>query len=72
MYIGLRVKYPLFSTDSLGFSRQILEKFTKINFHENPSIGTRVVLCERTDEQMDKRDEANSRFSQFCERALKV
>jgi len=30
-----------------------------------PSSGSRVVPCGRT----DRHDEANSRFSQFCERA---
>jgi hypothetical protein len=48
---------------TLEFSRQIFEKYSK--FHENPSTGSRVVPCGRTDEQ----DEANSRFPQFCERA---
>ena len=32
------------------FSRQIFEKKnTHIKFHENPSSGSRVVSCERTD-----------------------
>jgi hypothetical protein len=45
----------------LEFSRQILEKSTNIKFHENPSSGSRVVPCGRT----DRHDEANSRFSKF-------
>jgi len=32
----------------LEFSRQIFEKPTYIKFHENPSSGTRVVPCRRT------------------------
>jgi len=47
----------------LEFSRQILEKSSKTKFHDNPSSGSRVVPCGRT----DRLDEANSCFSQFCE-----
>jgi len=46
------------------FSRQILEKYSNIKFHENPSNGSRCVPWGRT----DRPDEANSRFSQFFER----
>jgi hypothetical protein len=61
----------------LEFSRQILEKCSDIKFHENPSSGSRVVPCGRTDtltggytdRLTGREDEANSRFSQFCERA---
>jgi len=49
----------------LEFSRQIFENYPNIKFRENSSSGSRVVSCGRT----DRRDEANSRFSQFCERA---
>jgi hypothetical protein len=49
----------------LELSRQIVEKYSNIKFNENPSSGSRVVPCGRTDRQ----DEANSRFSQFWERA---
>ena len=51
----------------LEFYRQIFEKSSNIKFHENPSSGRRVVPYGQT----DRRDEANSRFSQFCERASK-
>jgi len=48
----------------LGFSRQISEeKKRNIKFHENPSSVNRGVPCET-----DRRDEADSRFSQLCER----
>ena len=43
------------------FSWQIFEKYSKIEFHENPSIGSRVVPYWQTDRQ----DEANDRF--FCD-----
>ena len=45
----------------LEFSVEIFEKFSSVNFHENPSIGSQVVWCERR----DRHDEANSRFSKF-------
>jgi hypothetical protein len=44
-------------------SRQIFEKSSTIKFHENLSSGSRAVPCGRT----DRHDEANRRFSQFCE-----
>jgi hypothetical protein len=64
--IGLYVKCLLFCpiVMSLGISGQVFEKFSNIEFHENPSAGSRAVPCGQT----DKHDEANSRFSQFCER----
>jgi hypothetical protein len=49
--------------DSLPKSRQIQ------NFIKNPSPGRRVVLCGQRDGRTDRRDEANSRFQQFYERA---
>jgi len=52
----------------LEFSLQIFEKSSDIKFHENLSHGSRVVRRGQT----DRHDEANSRFSQICERAWKV
>jgi len=49
----------------LEFSRQIFKKSSNIKFHVNPSSRSRVVPCRQT----DRHGEANSRFSQFCERA---
>jgi len=46
------------------FSLRIFEEYSNMKFNENPSNGSRVVPYGRT----DRRDEANSRFSQFCER----
>jgi hypothetical protein len=37
----------------LEFSGQFFEKYANVNFHENPSIGRRVVPCERTDRRTD-------------------
>jgi len=48
----------------LEFSRQVFEKSSDIIFNENMSSGNRVVSCGHT----GRHDDANSRFSQFCER----
>jgi hypothetical protein len=34
-------------------SRQIFENYSRTKFQENPSSGSRVVSCERTDEHED-------------------
>ena len=52
----------------LEFSRRCFDKSSNVKFHENPSSGRRVVLCGRT----DGCHEASSRFSQFCEKHLKI
>ena len=52
------VKYPLFLSD--------FGKIFSTKFHQNPSSGSQVVPCGRT----DGHDEANSHFSQFCEKRL--
>jgi len=49
------------------FSVLVFEKFSNIKFHENPSGGSRVVQCGRTDEQTWN---CQSRFSQFRETRL--
>jgi len=53
-------KVSLFLSDLMKFefSQQILEKYSNIKIHKNPSNGSRV-LCGRTDGY----NEANSRFS---------
>ena len=61
----------------LVFSRHILEKYSNIIFLQNPSSGSRVIPCGRTDRQEDRHtharthrhDEADSCFLQFCARA---
>jgi len=45
---------------------QIFEKQSNIKFHENPSSGSRVVLCGRTD-----MTRLTVTFHNFCERAWK-
>jgi hypothetical protein len=49
----------------------IFKKNSEIKFHENPSIGNRVVSFERTDRRTDKHDEANSRFFTLLRKHLK-
>ena len=55
------------------FSQQIFEKSSNIQLHENPPLESRVVpwgqIDGQTDGRTNKHDEANSRFSQFCEGA---
>jgi hypothetical protein len=64
MCIGLQVKYrfsyPILT--KIEFSGQVFEKYKNVKFHVNPSSGSRVP-CGQT----DRHEEANSRFSQFCE-----
>jgi len=45
------------------FSRQILEKYSNINSHENPSSGSRVATYGRT----ERHDDATGLFLKFCE-----
>jgi len=54
----------------IDLSWQIFEKYSNTKFHENPSNGSRVIPCARTDRRIDRHDGANSRFSQFCEKRL--
>ena len=63
MNIGLyaSIHYSCQILMNFEFSRNILEKFSKIKFHENPSSGSRVVPCRdgqtdgRADGQTDGR-----------------
>jgi hypothetical protein len=51
---------------TLEISPHICETLSNIKFYQNPSTGSRVVPCGRT----DGHDVANSRFSQSCEKLL--
>jgi hypothetical protein len=43
-----------------------------MNFHENRPLGAELLYADgRTDGQTDRRDEANSSFSEICESAQK-
>ena len=64
--IGLYVKYPLLLSDFIQtwFFSKYFPKILK--FHENLQVGAALF---HADGRTDRHDEANSRFSQFCERA---
>ena len=69
---GLNVKYLSFLSDfnvTWIILRLILEKYSIVRFHKNPSSGSGIVLCGQIDRKTDRHDEARSRFSQFRERA---
>jgi hypothetical protein len=56
MCTRLHVNYPLFLSsisESWTFSQRIFEKHSNIKFHENPSSGSRVKPCGRSDWQTD-------------------
>jgi len=55
----------------LDFSRQTFEESPNIKFQQKPSSGNQVVPYGRTDGQTDRHDEANSRYSELCERSYK-
>jgi hypothetical protein len=50
----------------LVFSWRILEKFSKIKFHENPFNGSRSRVVH-ADGRTDRHDEANSRLKHYSE-----
>jgi len=70
MYTGPHVKCPLCCQFLMKpeFSRQIFETYSNIKFQENRSRESRAVPCGRT----ERHDEANGRFSQFCEKRRKI
>jgi len=45
MCIGLHVKYTLFYSDLMKFTRQIFKKYSNVKFHENPSSWSQVFPC---------------------------
>ena len=55
------------ATLPLNPSVRLQEKYRNIRFHENPSNGSGVFPCGRTDGKTDQHNKANARFSQFCE-----
>ena len=64
---GLPVKYPLFlSYFNLNSLDSALKYIHVLKFNESASSGAKFF---HADGQTDRHDEANSHFSQFCERA---
>ena len=68
MYIGFRVKYPLFLSDinEIEFSLRIFEKSSNIKFHENVSSGSRVVPCGRKDSWTGGQTDMTKLIFAFC------
>jgi hypothetical protein len=58
-------RYPCQILIKLDIARYIFEKYPNIKFHDNQASGSRVVPCGRT----GRHDEANRRYTQFCEHA---
>jgi hypothetical protein len=70
MYIGLHVKHPLFWSDfnETWTLSTYFQKNTQVSNVTNiRPLGAECSM--HTDGQTDRQDEANSPFSQFCERA---
>jgi hypothetical protein len=71
MHIGLYIKQPLFLlgfNETWFFPRQRFEKYTSfLN-----SVQLESGYSMQMERQTDGHDEANSRFSQFCEYAYKL
>jgi hypothetical protein len=69
----LSTRYSCQILIKLELSRQIFEKRLNIKLYQDPSSGDRLVTSGQTDSRTDRwtegLDEANSRFSQFRERA---
>jgi hypothetical protein len=53
----------------LNIFDRFFQKCLNIKFHESPSSGSLVAQCGWTD--TNGHEEANSRFSQFCEKPQK-
>jgi len=49
MYIHVQCRYSCTFLMKLEFSRQIFEKSSNFKFRQNPSSGSRIVPCGRTD-----------------------
>jgi len=70
MYVGLHVKYPLSFSDfnePTIFSADFSINTQILNFMKIRWVGAELPFADG--ETVERRDEADSRFSQICERA---
>jgi len=69
IYVDFHAQYPLFFSH-FNESRNLLGRFSKNNLISNfmkiHAVGTELF---HADGRTDRRDDANSLFSQFCDRA---
>jgi hypothetical protein len=71
-YIGLHVEYPLFLSDfndTLIFWTDFSKNSQIQDFMKIRPLGAELFHADRL---TDRHEEANSRFSQFCEMSLKT
>ena len=70
MPVSIHVKYPLLLSDFN--ERKFLDRFSKntqtLSFTESFPVGAELFHETRTDERTERREEANSGFSQFYKR----
>jgi hypothetical protein len=66
----------ILNTGGLKFKKKIgatgLKEYLSVKLHKNQFIGSRIFQCGWTDRPRVRREEADSRFSQFCQRAKKM
>jgi len=70
MYLGLHVKYPLFLSDFTEtwiFLTDFRKDAQISDFMKIRPVGVQFYV----DRRLDRHDEANGRFPQFCHRAIK-
>jgi len=51
---------------TLEFSRQIFAKYSNLKFHEIRPVGAELFSADRQTDRHNKRDETDSRFTQFA------
>jgi len=68
MYIGLQVKYTLYSLDfnAIEFCRQSFEKYFHIKLNENPCSGSRVAPCGPSGRRTERHDEVKFALRNFA------
>jgi len=53
------------------FPRQLLEKYSNMNFHENPSSGRGINPCGRSDRRTDRYDEVKKSLFPILRKPLR-